>query len=368
MRIATFRAVSVFVFVISLARVASAQTPAPAATPSPDDTPSIRLGTVIFPDYTYTVSPSTTDTDGSTFHPNQFNVTRAFINVTGNISHLIAFRVTPDIARETSAFSQLSGSLEFRLQYAYAQFNLDDWMTPGTFARFGIQQTPWIDFAESIYRYRFQGTMFPERNGYLFLSDAGASFHYQFPSDFGDVHVGVFNGEGSNKAETNAQKAVMVRGTLRPFAAASADSVLHGLRASFFYDADHYFADAPRNRLLAALTFEHRYVNAGFEFLDASDQLSVARPEVDGRGYSVWVTPQSQKGLGGLLRYDHLEPNTALGSQTRNRTIAGVSYWFPHQNGVATALLLDYDGETFRNFLPSQPKQSKVAIHGLISF
>ena len=36
----------------------------------------------------------------------------------------------------------------FRLKYAYAQFNLDDWMTRGSWARFGIQQTPWVDFVE----------------------------------------------------------------------------------------------------------------------------------------------------------------------------------------------------------------------------
>src|SRR5438876_8703010 len=227
-------------------RLASAQvTPAAASTP-PDDTPSIRVGAVIYPDFTYTVNPSSVDADGNSFHLSQFNVTRSYINITGNISHLVAFRITPDIARETSSFSNISGSLEFRIKYAYMQLNLDDWMTTGSYARFGIQQTPWLDFAEGVYRYRFQGTMFVEREGYFASADGGASFHYQLPSDYGDVHVGVFNGENYNKAEVNNEKAFQVRGTLRPFANPSTPAPLHGITASVFYDADNYVKNGPR--------------------------------------------------------------------------------------------------------------------------
>ena len=49
--------------------------------------------------------------------------------------------------------------------------------------RFGIQQTPYVDFKEGIYRYRFQGTIFAEREGFLSSSDAGVSFHYNFPTE-----------------------------------------------------------------------------------------------------------------------------------------------------------------------------------------
>ena len=348
------------------AAVASAQvTPAAGYVP-PDDTPSIRVGTVIYPDYTYTLNPETTDADGNTIHANAFNVSRGYINITGNISHIIAFRITPDISRETNAASSLSGSLEFRVKYAYAQFNLDDWMTRGSYARFGIQQTPWLYYAEGVYRYRFQGTMFVEREGYFASADAGASFHYQLPSNYGDVHIGVFNGENYNKAEVNNQKALQVRATVRPFA--TGIPVLRGIRASAFYDADSYVKNAPRNRFIGGLNFEHKYVNAGFEYLNTKDQTSVTRPEIDGKGYSIWVTPKSATGVEGLLRFDHLKPNTFFDTQTRDRTIVGIAYWFPHQGSVSTAMLLDYDGQTFENFTPAAPKQSRLGLHGLISF
>jgi hypothetical protein len=349
-----------------MTRMAHAQiTPAAGYTP-PDDTPSIRVGAVLFADYTYTQSPTITDSDGNQIHFSQFNVARSYINVTGNISHIVGFRITPDVARETNAASSLSGSLEFRIKYAYAQFNLDDWMTRGTYARFGIQQTPWLDYAEAIYRYRFQGTMFPEREGYFASADAGASFHYQLPANYGDVHAGFFNGENYNRAEVNNQKALMIRATVRPLAGGAL--LARGLRASVFYDGDAYVRDAERKRFMAALHFEHRFVNAGFEYLDAKDQTSIIRADVEGQGYSIWATPKSTIGWEGLLRFDHLTPNTTFDNQKRNHTIVGAAYWFPHQGSVSSALMLDYDGQTFDRFTPALPKQTRIAVHGLISF
>ena len=51
----------------------------------------------MFADYTYTNTPEATDVDGNLVHPSAFNVSRSYINITGNISHRIAFRVTPDL-------------------------------------------------------------------------------------------------------------------------------------------------------------------------------------------------------------------------------------------------------------------------------
>jgi hypothetical protein len=336
----------------------------PAATP--DDTPSIRVGATLFADYTYTQSPEATDADGNTYNPSQFNVTRSYINITGNISHIVAFRFTPDITRETGTGSSLNGSLTFRVKYAFAQVNLDDWMEKGSWVRFGIHQTPWVDFEEGIYRYRFQGQVFSEREGYLSSSDAGASFHYNFPSNYGEVHVGVYNGENYNRPEVNGQKAFEVRGSARPFANGAA--LLRGVRVHGFYNGDSYVPDGPRHRGLFSTTFEHIYVNAGFEYLDTTDRTSVTKAEMDGHGYSLWATPKAKNGWEALLRYDHMTPDTAVDSQTRTRNIFGVAYWFPHQGNVSSALLLDYDAQTFHNYTTPQLKQQRIAVHALVNF
>jgi hypothetical protein len=346
---------------------ASAQiTPAAGYTP-PDDTPSIRVGTTLFADYSYTTSPETTDTDGNSINNSAFNVTRAYVNITGNISHLVAFRVTPDVSRETGPGSSLNGSLTFRIKYAYAQINLDEWV-PRSYTRLGVQQTPYLDYAEGIYRYRFQGTMFVEREGYFASADAGASFHHNLASNVGDVHVGYFNGENYNKAEVNDQKAVMIRGTMRPFARMT--PVLRGLRLTGFYDGDHYIKDGDRRRALFLGTFEHAWLNAGVEYLGARDRTSITKDRIDSHGYSIWATPRTPVGVEALIRHDHLVPNDGFETQTqaRNRTIVGVAYWFPHQGTVSSALMVDYDGQTFRNFSPSAASQKRVALHALVNF
>src|SRR5687768_14274043 len=99
--------------------------PAPAAAPAAS-TPAIKVGVTLFADYTIEQRPKREDADGNDITLSAFQVTRSYINVTGNISKHVAFRITPDITRETGVGSSLSGSYTFRLKYAYAQFNLDD--------------------------------------------------------------------------------------------------------------------------------------------------------------------------------------------------------------------------------------------------
>jgi len=346
-------------------------TPAAGYTP-PDDTQSIRVGAVLFYDFTATTSPKGKDADGNTITQNVFNVGRAYINITGNVSHRVAFRITPDIARETNASSSLSGSLEYRIKYAYAQFNFDDWTGDWktTWARLGIQQTPYVDYYEGIYRYRFQGTVFVERDGFLTSSDAGASFHTSLPNNFGEVHVGIYNGEGYSRVEVNDQKAIQIRGTVRPFAQTSS-VIARGLRVTAFYDDDHYVKGGDRKRFVFNTMFEHAHVTAGFDYLNASDEASISTTKIDGDGWSVFVTPFFKSrgdGLEALVRLDHLTPDSTRSTQDRERTIAGVSYWFPHPGGAATAaLLLDYERVKFAGFV-NQPTQQRIAVHGLINF
>jgi len=343
----------------------SAQTP--AAPPAPNDTPSIQIGAVIYADYTYTTSPEAIDADGNTINPSAFNVTRSYLNFNGRLSHLIAFRITPDIVRDTDSGSSINGSLIFRIKYAFAQINLDDWLTAGSWTRLGIQQTPWLDFQENIYRYRFQGTMFPEREGFLVSADAGASLHWNLPSNYGDVHAGVFNGENYNRAEVNDQKSFQVRGTVRPFAQSSANW-LHGISGHVFYDGDNYVRNDERNRFVASATFQHPRLHLGLDYLNTADQPSAATSKVEANGFSMWATPRSKFGLEALLRYDHLTPDDRQSNQTRTRTIFGAAYWFPLQGTLATALLFDVDTQTFHNITPAPPKQQRVAVHGLVNF
>jgi Phosphate-selective porin O and P len=349
------------------ATTALAQTPPATApsTPSADDTPSIKLGALLFADFTYQQSPQTLDTDGNVIHPSSFNISRAYINVTGNLNHRIAFRLTPEVSRETSSTSSLSGSQEFRLKFAYVQFNLDDWTTKDSWVRFGVQQTPYMDYTEGIYRYRFQGPIMPERVGLLLASDAGLSARYMLPNNYGDMHFGYYNGENFNKAETNNEKALQARFTVRPFPQGGPQ--LKGLRFTLFINDDHYVDNANRQRVIGQVTYEHPHVNAGFDYVKAKDRPTLKTAELDGKGWDAWVTPKLGGGWEALLRHDDYTPNDSVQSQKLKRDIEGIAYWFPNLGTKTLALLVDRDSLK-RTGLTSAPNATNYELKMLLSF
>jgi hypothetical protein len=351
----------------------------PKETPKTPENFSIKVGTTIFADFTYTDAPKITDADGNSVHKSEFEVRRAYLNVTGNISDLISFRVTPDVASRATTTTTASGlatgakvtaansndgSLVIRLKYAFGQLNFDRWGGKGSWMRIGQQQTPYVDFMEGIYRYRFQGTIFVEREGYLSSSDVGLSGRYALPNEYGDVHAGFYNGDTYSKAEVNDQKAFQIRGTLRP---APKVEAVKGLRLTAFYDLDHPVRDAERKRFIGTVSFEHKYVNAAFEYLDAKDNASATKAVVSSNGFTIWATPKTTFGLEGLLRYDAVKPNKDIDAK-KTRTLVGVAYWFPVQKtGLAAALLADYEQVKYDSPL-AKPTEKRFELKTLFNF
>lgn len=374
-----------FIVIVSLFQVGTAfsqVTPAAGFTP-PDDTPSVKLGGVFYGNYTYTSKPRITDAEGNLVDPNSFDVTRAYINITGTISHIVAFRFTPDVSRATATGLSINNSLVFRVKYAFAQFNLDDWTGKwkGTWVRFGANQTPLIDWEEGVYRYRFQGTTFTERVGRLTSSDFGLSFHTNLPDNYGEIHTGVYNGEGYSQAEPNSRKAFQTRVTIRPLP--KGGMLMRGLRLTGFYDKDNYASknvttnvEDVKNRFVFEALFEHPHFVAGYDFLDSTDQVapSATNPYLHGRGYGVWFTPIFQeKGHGweALLRWDSYAPSWGAvdaggKDKKQNMWIVGPAYWFPHVGTVASSLLFDVENVTFPG--TSAPAQRRYALHGYLNF
>jgi len=358
------------ILILAGAGLLAAPGPAAAQAEQPQARPSVRVGGTIFYDYTFTNAPKSTDADGNEYKGSAFDVRRAYINITGSMSPLISFRITPDIRRETSATSSLSGSLNFRVKYAYVQFNLDEWMPSGSRVRLGIHQTPYIESQEGVYRYRFQGTIFAERDGGLSSSDAGVSFRAALPDRYGTVQVGVYNGEGYSRPDNNGKVSVQLIGQVRPFA--KSEGVVSGLRTTVFYDHGYYVQDAERRRFIANATFEHRRLNAGFDWVVGRDQLRIISPDIDSTGLSFFVTPflnEKGKGLEGLLRYDYWTSEAAGVDGSRRRVIIGGAYWFPNTGPAQAALLVDWEQVTRAgSFLSSEQKQQRLAVHGLINF
>ena len=230
-----------------------------------------------------------------------------------------------------------------------------------------MQQTPWVDFEETVYRYRFQGTIFAEREGYLSSSDVGASFHYNLPGNYGDVQA----------ASTTARTTPGPRSTTRRRSWCAARSgrcactrCFRGLRLTGFYDDDSYVKNGERRRGIVAVTFEHRLRQRGVQLPgDRPTRPRVSLAKVEGRGWSVWATPKTPttsagKGCCGSTT----SSRTRRSTRRRNRTIVGVAYWFPHQGTVSTALLFDFENVDNNDFAPARPDERRFAVHALVNF
>ena len=100
----------------------------------------------------------------NTIHKNSFNVNRAYINVTGSLSHWFSFRITPDIARarpEPAARSH--GQPDVPDQVRLRPGQLRRLHAEGLVAALRPAADALIDYIEGVYRYRFQGATFTRR-------------------------------------------------------------------------------------------------------------------------------------------------------------------------------------------------------------
>jgi hypothetical protein len=355
----TTRALAALALVaLSVSTAAQAQQPTPAppaaqAPAPPPQYPIVRVGVLSYLQYDAELK----NRQGF----NNFDVTRAYLNINGQLTDNIRFRFTPDIRRATDG--NLAGSLVVRVKYAFAQF---DNITPRGWIRFGLHQTPWLDFEESVNRYRVQGQMFSEREGLIPGSaDFGVSYFTPLPNGYGEVHAGVYNGEGFGNAEVNKQKSVQGRLTVRPFPNAS---IAKAFRVSGFYNAGWYAADRPRRLGIVMGSFEHNNLVATAEIVRATENpLTLVTPrDIDRNGWSVFLEPrQGPTGFAGIFRYDSLDPDDSLTVNEQNRVIAGAAYWLTVQRGrvgfVLTNEQVHYDD-------PARLDENRILVQTHIEF
>jgi hypothetical protein len=271
----------------------------------------------------------------------------------------VRFRFTPDVRRVNDG--TLSGSLVLRVKYAFVQF---DNVTPKGWIRLGAHQTPWLDFEESVNRYRVQGTMFAEREALIpGSSDFGASYFTPLPGGYGEIQGGVFNGEGYAQPEANKYKSVQGRITVRPLPNAA---TLKGLRVSAFYNAGWYAADRPRRLGIVMGSFEHTHIVGTIQALEATENPSGGPTDTDRSGWSAFIEPrQGLSGLAGIFRYDDYDPITSVPSNAHRRVIAGGAYWFVWPR---TRLGLVVTNEQVHYDTAAQPKENRLLVQTHVEF
>ncbi|MEQ1758554.1 MAG: hypothetical protein ABL986_09565 [Vicinamibacterales bacterium] len=163
---------------------------------------------------------------------------------------------------------------------------------------FGLHETPWLSFEESLNRYRVIAPLFAERLELIpGATDLGASV--KATRGRTEVHVGVNNGEGYGHAELDKYKSIDGRVTLRPFEEGAASNV----SISGFYQYGWYAKDRPRNVAIIMGSYENTNIVATAQCLTATDNPFVAR-DVKRRGLSFFGEGRAGvtgwAGVGGL--------------------------------------------------------------------
>jgi hypothetical protein len=298
------------IVLVSLSGPALAQAPEkPAATPPIAPAPVVTFGVVSFLQYLAELH----EQDGY----NAFDVTRGYFDVHARLTDRVRVRFTPDVRPTTDA--SLATNMALRLEYAYLEGKVSD----STSVIFGMHETPWLTFEESVNRYRVQGPMFAERVGLIpGPSDLGASVWHR--GDRTEVHVGIYNGEGYGRAEADKYKSVQGRVTVRPF---SDKGALGSVHLSGFYSYGWYARDRPRNVAIVMGSYENPHVAATAQYLSATDNPFIAR-DVERRGMSFFGEGrQGPTGWAGIGRVDFFDPDASNDSDMRRRYIFGGAHW-----------------------------------------
>jgi hypothetical protein len=298
------------IVLLSLSGPALAQTlNPPPPTPPPVNFPVVTFGVVSFLGY----SAELHESNGY----NAFDITRGYFNVNARLSNRVRVRFTPDVRPITDA--SLNRNLALRLEYA----SLDAQATDNVWLMFGLHETPWLTFEESLNRYRMLGPMFAERLALIpGATDLGASIRATRGRT--EFHVGVYNGEGYGQAEIDKYKSLDGRATFRPFAE---DSAAASVSISGFYQYGWYARDRPRNVAIVMGSYEDTHVVATGQYLSATDNPFIAR-DVERRGMSFFGEgrqgPTGWAGVGGM---DFFDPDASNESDSRRRYILGGAHW-----------------------------------------
>jgi len=198
---------------LTAAAVATSTAALAAQAPAP---PQVTVGGLVYTQYVYQLKDSVN-------HFNNFDITRAYLNVLGRFAGGVTARLTVDVQRFGTIATTpptTDNSLRLRLKYAFATYTPPG--SPVTF-KAGLIHTPWLDWEEAVWDYRMQGTMATDRAGYLSAADYGVGVdgkwmadkvNFQFTVVNGTFYSGTSAGAGKDALAENGAPVVSTRVTV----------------------------------------------------------------------------------------------------------------------------------------------------------
>ena len=176
---------------------------------------------------------------------NQFILKRGYFTIKTKIDDTFSVRYTQDITLDKEGSD--AGNVEIRLKYLYLKIKLDQFdLLKDSYLEVGLVHRPWLDFEQSVNKYRVQGKMFLERYSIISSADFGlyltgllggkVSSEYldnvtiKNPGKYGSYALGIHNGGGYHAFEQNNNKTIEGRLSLRPL-----NEIYPGLQFSYAF-------------------------------------------------------------------------------------------------------------------------------------
>lgn len=314
----------------------------------------VTVGGLVYAQYQYNVASDSLKADSAIQHINNFDITRAYITVTGRLSAGVTGRVTGDIFNGGGA----GGAHAYRLKYAYVA-----WTPQGSplVWKLGLTNNPFIEFEDALWDYRMQGPMPLDRAGYVASADFGAAVDGRFNADQFNFSAGIFNGETYTGTLGDNRKDLEARATFR-LLRSDDSSRLGGLRLTGYAHVGAPSSGGKRDRFDGLLSYHGSHVTLAAEYAVTKDSTSggnttvgggavAAKPELDGRviaAFGVLRIPHTRVSVIG--RVDVVDPNTNAANDKTTRLIAGIAY----QLTPNVRLLADVDNVSYeRGFVPT---------------
>lgn len=282
-----------------------------------DTRPTVTIGGVVYAQYGYRFADAADDY-------NAFDLTRAYLNVRADLGHGLTSRVTSDVYRVPD------GSLDLRLKYAYATWRPEK---AGIGFTAGLMQTPWVDFEETMWGYRMQGTISLDRSGYLTSSDLGLGVDGSWNREAINFQAGVYNGEGYHDLEGDRRKDAAARASVR-LIQTDDPSRTGGVRLSALGHYGVPTGGGVRSRAAGMLSWKSRLATLAAEYAVTGDRRDDpddgGAPDVETingqviTAFGVLRIPGSRAALIG--RVDSVDPDTDRSGDRATRYIAGISY------------------------------------------
>lgn len=305
----------------ALAAVALSALAAPALRAQAQQAPQVSVTGVIYTQYQYT--------DVAVANKSSFEATRAYVNVLGRFANGITTRLTTDVYRFGA-----DNSLQVRLKYAFAA-----WTPAGSSLTYklGMIHTPYVDFEETLWDYRMQGSIAVDRNGYMTSADLGVGVDGHWNGERVNGQLTVVNGEGYAGGVGDFRKDLQARVSFR-LQPTDDNSRVGGLRLTGYAGIGKATGGADRNRYLGLLSYRTTEYTVAGEFVSTKDAA------ISGSIISAFGVYHFAGGkTAAIARVDVVDPNTNVAGNKNTRIIGGVSY----QLSSNVRLLADVDHLSF---------------------